>query len=72
MLLEGQGCEKNEENMRLGIKMLSLAAEQNEPIALMALWQMCMMQGDTDQVSSLSLASASRPAPLIICRLFNS
>jgi TPR repeat protein len=72
MLLEGQGCEKNEVNIRLGIKMLSLAAEQNEPIALMALWQMCMMQGDTDQVNSRGLASASRPAPLIICRLFNS
>lgn len=58
MLFQGIGCEKSEENMNLGVKMLSMAAEQNEPIALMALWQLCLMQGDSAQVTDICLSVA--------------
>ncbi len=44
--------------MNLGVKMLSMAAEQNEPIALMALWQLCLMQGESAQVTDICLSAA--------------
>jgi hypothetical protein len=46
MLVEGMGCEKTEENRQMGFRLLSLAADQNEPNALLAMRQVCIMQGD--------------------------
>jgi hypothetical protein len=71
MLFQGIGCEKSEENMSLGVKMLSMAAEENEPIALMALWQLCLMQGDSAQVTRLGPSSALHPFLLTNCRPLN-
>jgi TPR repeat protein len=58
MLVEGMGCDRTEENMHLGFKLLSLAAEQNEPHALLTLRQAHLMQGDAAGVSSLHLNTA--------------
>lgn len=55
MLVEGMGCDRTEENMHLGFKLLSLAAEQNDPHALLTLRQAHLMQGDAAGVSSLAL-----------------
>lgn len=55
MLVEGMGCDRSEENMHLGFKLLSLAAEQNEPHALLTLRQAHLMQGDAAGVSCPAL-----------------
>ena len=52
MLVEGMGCEKTEENRQMGFRLLSLAADQNEPNALLAMRQVCIMQGDDAGVNS--------------------
>jgi hypothetical protein len=60
MLVEGMGCEKSEENRQLGFRLLSLAADQNEPNALLAMRQVCLMQGDNTGVKCICRKSALR------------
>jgi hypothetical protein len=48
--------------MHLGFKLLSLAAEQNEPHALLTLRQAHLMQGDAAGVSSPPLPSPPPPS----------
>jgi TPR repeat protein len=68
MLVEGMGCESSQENQELGLKMLSLAAEQNEPNALMALRQCCQYQGDTAGVrcNRIGLSKCIRSPSLLL------
>jgi hypothetical protein len=51
MLLEGTGCEKSEENAKLGINIMALAAEQKEPSALTFMSQMVLYYGDHAKVN---------------------
>jgi TPR repeat protein len=64
MLIEGTGCEKSEENTKLGINIMALAAEQKEPSALTFMSQMFLYHGDSAKVNFCLIA----PLPFSLSR----